>query len=418
MNLQNFLSAGYKHKGAGEYAGPCPRCGGEDRFVFWPEHSSGAAGGKFLCRQCYPAGGDAIAFLRDFRGMSYREACETLRLPAGSAGQKGNRAAAPASKTAPVVWTPKDAAPPPDAWQAAAAAFLSECCRNIEGEAAAAFLQGRGLNLDTARRFQLGWNPADVFASPEDWGLEPWKNAKGNPGRVFLPAGAVIPIRRKAGLFALNIRRAVVPDGQDKYHLAKGSRRVAFIHGKPGLPCVIVESELDAALIAQEAPGLCSVVAIPAGDRPDTQTAAFIRAAPLVLFAGDYDEAGKKAFRWWRANFPFCRVCPPVAGKDVTDMHRAGFPVLDWLELDLEHPHATRPPASSYGRENAKADACPTPAENRALNADYWRSVCADYWRGCLSCPDVDMFNRQDGKPVELKFPFCKRHKPCGTKAA
>lgn len=58
-----------KSKGNGEYCGPCPTCGGRDRFLVWPEHPSGATGGRFLCRGC-GVQGDAVEFLRTFRGMS------------------------------------------------------------------------------------------------------------------------------------------------------------------------------------------------------------------------------------------------------------------------------------------------------------------------------------------------------------
>lgn len=46
---------GLKSKGGGEMAGPCPKCGGEDRFFV-------RADGSFACRQCGGKGGDAIDF--------------------------------------------------------------------------------------------------------------------------------------------------------------------------------------------------------------------------------------------------------------------------------------------------------------------------------------------------------------------
>ena len=122
MNLHTFLPAGkYKYKGGGEYAGPCPRCGGEDRFVFWPEHPSGAVGGKFLCRGCTPGGGDGIQFAMDFLGMSFTDACAAFRYT--TARQK-------VSSPRPSAWTPKEAKAPGEAWQTAAATFLAWCCKH------------------------------------------------------------------------------------------------------------------------------------------------------------------------------------------------------------------------------------------------------------------------------------------------
>jgi len=51
---------------SGEYHGPCPACGGEDRFRVNPEYKKN---GYYNCRQCGKHG-DNIQFLRDFEGMS------------------------------------------------------------------------------------------------------------------------------------------------------------------------------------------------------------------------------------------------------------------------------------------------------------------------------------------------------------
>jgi len=45
----------------GEFCGPCPWCGGKDRFRLWPNHEKGT-GGRYWCRQC-DRSGDAIRFL-------------------------------------------------------------------------------------------------------------------------------------------------------------------------------------------------------------------------------------------------------------------------------------------------------------------------------------------------------------------
>ena len=62
----------------GEWQGPCPECGGEDRFHVWPEQNAGKGG--YWCRGCEKAG-DNIQFLRDFEGMSFVDACDYLNIP-------------------------------------------------------------------------------------------------------------------------------------------------------------------------------------------------------------------------------------------------------------------------------------------------------------------------------------------------
>ena len=44
----------------GEWQGPCPGCGGSDRFHVWPEKNEGE--GSYWCRQCEKSG-DGIQFL-------------------------------------------------------------------------------------------------------------------------------------------------------------------------------------------------------------------------------------------------------------------------------------------------------------------------------------------------------------------
>ena len=58
------------HRG-GEHAGPCPSCDGDDRFHVWP------AEGRYWCRGCGKHG-DTIQYLRDFRGLSFREAARLV----------------------------------------------------------------------------------------------------------------------------------------------------------------------------------------------------------------------------------------------------------------------------------------------------------------------------------------------------
>lgn len=58
----------------GEYCSPCPACGGNDRFIVWPNQGSY---GRFWCRQCLKSG-DMIEFLRWQKGISFKEACDAV----------------------------------------------------------------------------------------------------------------------------------------------------------------------------------------------------------------------------------------------------------------------------------------------------------------------------------------------------
>ena len=77
MNILDAVSsAGVSLKKAastkgGEYAGPCPGCGGKDRFRCWPAEKGGE--GSYWCRGCN-SGGDLVQFLKDYCGYSYPDA--------------------------------------------------------------------------------------------------------------------------------------------------------------------------------------------------------------------------------------------------------------------------------------------------------------------------------------------------------
>lgn len=124
---------------------------------------------------------------------------------------------------------------------------------------------------------------------------------------------------------ALLIRRAdwKPKDDLPKYWQAKGSGNGCYVAGRPGLPVVLVESLLDAVLVWQEARDVAAAVALTgASKRPDAGTTAFLRAAPLILWSLDFDEAGTKAWAWWREHFPGVKAWPAPWAK--TRRHAQG----------------------------------------------------------------------------------------------
>ncbi|MBU2613766.1 hypothetical protein KJ925_04940 [Patescibacteria group bacterium] len=144
-----YQADGYQAKrvastSGGEYAGPCPACGGEDRFHLWPET------GRWWCRQCEKSG-DAIQYLRDFRGMTFQSAKDYL----GVDLPERPRAARP--QTQP--WTPPASTTPRDLWAGKAAAMVKWCADQLHSDAGAkaiTYLTGRGLAREAIRAAGLG----------------------------------------------------------------------------------------------------------------------------------------------------------------------------------------------------------------------------------------------------------------------
>ena len=374
-NILDFLSCQeiFKAKGPHEWAGPCPDCGGRDRFLVWPDRPRG---GAFLCRGC-GAKGDGIQFLRQFHGMNYADACKTLGLT-----PRDSRASSPAKPTTrhtpgtlrPVtVPTPKAAELPPAPWMERGAAFLTDCQRGLETDVETVLtITGRYLTPDTARACALGWNPADRYERREAWGLP----AVEGRDKLLLPRGLVIATRRRAGITALTVRCLDDrPEGRPKYWQVAGSSNVPFVAGCAGLPVVLVESALDAALVRQEAGDLCAAVAFMGNLKGlDAATDAFIKAAPLIIAAPDNDAGGRAAWQRWKQAFPSAVCAPAVGGKDVGEMHAAALrleavpTVREWAESIFIFAKNSRL-TGRQSIENQQVDHKPISTSNNAQEA-------------------------------------------------
>jgi len=156
----------------GEYAGPCPFCGGTDRFHVVPLM------GKWYCRQCNPRGGDAIDYVQRREQIGFPEAIAYLAgHAAGSAGlhMRVHPSTRPASLPN---WTQPT-------WQQAAHALTQEAeaalADAVVGAGARAYLADRGLDTETWRAWRVGyylaWQPVRREALPAI--TLPWFGADG-----------------------------------------------------------------------------------------------------------------------------------------------------------------------------------------------------------------------------------------------
>lgn len=161
-----YVSATY----GGEWAMPCVRCNGRDRFRLWP--NKGVRGGRFWCRQCSYSG-DAISYVMDFRGMPYTVACKYLGLPTR------RTIGATESSSGSMEFRPSvcRAAPSP-LWRERAEIAVRFCIDQLWSESPMArrlltwLRDERGLNDETIRTFELGLVPEDVYRCRASWGIE------------------------------------------------------------------------------------------------------------------------------------------------------------------------------------------------------------------------------------------------------
>lgn len=312
--------------GGGEYAGACPWCGGNDRFRVWAES------GRYWCRGCGKAG-DEIQYLREHRGLSFIEACEYLGHDPGPRRDT--------ARTAPTIWEPGEAKAPGALWQSKARAFIDRAIDTLwtpQGDTMRAWLHDKkGLNDATIKAACLGLALADTFELRAIWGLAPVIKEDGTEKKHWAPAGLVIPLISKGDVLRLRIRRDDPGDGP-RYVIVSGSSAAPLIMNQDGGAGLIVESELDALLLSQEAGDFVFVVAMgTATARPDIQTHKLLKEAPLILIALDTDDAGAKAaWKFWPDTYGTkARRWPTIKGKDASDARLNGLDLRAWVLAGL-----------------------------------------------------------------------------------
>jgi len=323
----------------GEYAGPCPWCGGNDRFLIWPQYK----GGRYWCRGCEKKG-DGIQFIRDMHGLTFGEACERLGI---TRGVYRRRQKMPVSTPERPFFKPKKSEPPPELWTQKAAAFLKYSQEKLwapEGRTALEFLQAKGLTEATIRRAGIGFNLSDLYRNRRGWGLPQKVNSYGTETLIWLPAGIVIPLapsteQKGAGENMIRLRFRRFADTGPRYVICAGSSVAPLVLEADKSIFTIVESELDAWLIWQETADLTGVVAMgSAVMKPDVAAHDLLTKAEIILNSLDYDEAGaRQSWNWWdKAYGPKVIRWPTPFGKDPSDALQQGLNIREWIEAGIE----------------------------------------------------------------------------------
>lgn len=310
----------------GEYAGPCPLCGGKDRFRVWPRPNKGNP--RFWCRQC-GFRGDAITYLRETKQLSFRAACGYLGLQLDDASPSTPRVQSPITKElrsySPVSLQREWPAVCDPDWGKCAQRFLAlsiNALWNFDEQLLSpgrAYLRARGINDNTISTFYLGYHHATTHLQ---WGHT----------QVWLPSGIVFPYLHDGRLWSINLRRI---NGQEpKYVKAKGSANAVFVAGeiRPSTLVVLVEGEIDALSLYQETRGF-NVAAVATGSSTGgylPRWISMIACGRAVVLAFDADQAGEQAASRWKRAFPSAVRLLPTA-HDVNAMHVAGQNIPIWL---------------------------------------------------------------------------------------
>ncbi len=262
-------------RSGGEYHSPCPKCGGTDRFCVFPEQPGGALAmqhgitGTWACPRHCQEGGDAIDLLTWAGGLTFREACEELRIDLPERTQEERRRyrpLRPLTAHGTDTWTPTSYASPPETWLTQATKLATEAhARLLETPSILSYLAKRGLPLEAVQRYGLGYIEGEdntgkyLYRQRAAFGLPP-KERDGKPVRALrIPRGITIPCWSDGGhTQALRVRirkrNADLTEGEDKYILIaqpappySAPLWLVPIGVAPELATwAVVESELDA----------------------------------------------------------------------------------------------------------------------------------------------------------------------------
>lgn len=301
-----------------EYDGVCPWCGNKDKFKVSPEK------GCYQCQTCGKTGNE-IRYLMDRRGLSFKEACLFL----------GRHPGPRVHSTRPAtLWIPVEAKSPKELWQMKARNFLAIAINTLwskQGESIRTWLKTeKGLSDATIIKSMLGYTPMDIDEPRAAWGMEPLLR-DGIEQRQRIPTGLVIPLIKNDRVMRLKII-CDDPDGSKPDVMVSGSSGVPLIIGRGKSAVVIVESELDAWLLSQEAGDLCTVVALgKARAKPDSETDKLLQDASVILISFDTNETETNKFwNFWRDNYQAKRWSP-VNGKDINEALLNGLNLRAWI---------------------------------------------------------------------------------------
>lgn len=336
----------------GEYHSACPGCGDtskphSDRFHVWPAQREN---GSYWCRGCGKKG-DAIQFLIDFAGKSFIEAARMV----GKDVTIHKKNVGNETKVIKQQWQPAPVsdfrAENPDIYKEKLKKFVMWAHGwLLQTPAQLAFLKKRGINIDTIKKFLLGWNPGDggkkaIFRPRRAWGLS-IEMQDGKEKRLWLPRGLVIPYFLDGcgeDIVRARIRRInedITADFAQRYFVVPGGKmnRMKIDSTTSGTAAwVIVESELDAMMIWQAVGDLCGVVAMGTSHaKPDLECHVVLnKDSVCILNALDFDKAGADGWKWWQEHYSNIERWPAPAGKDPGDAYRAGIDIREWIIAGL-----------------------------------------------------------------------------------
>lgn len=308
----------------GEYFSPCPKCGGNDRFLIWPHKKGKNVDGAYWCRSCNIKG-DTIQFCVDILGFSYPDAFRRCGVENRPNHFKPIPHFTPsvdenfrANKT----------------WQHEIGILINWANDSIfERHSVLSFLNRRGIPEEAVKLYQIGYLPCVLLYKRQDLELPPSGQGKDS---LWIPKGITVPTMEGEKPIRLKVRRSdwIPGDTMQKYIAISGSLSGLNIIGDRSKNIVIaVESELDAYAVHWLVKDRAFVIAIGSNAKnPDSMTHDLVKNAKRLLILHDNDEGGQVMLKKWQGLYGKAIGCRVPVGKDIGEAFEQSYDVKTWLE--------------------------------------------------------------------------------------
>lgn len=395
------------------FNGPCPECGGTDRFTIFHKASGARKSakapelGSFYCRGCNISG-EVIKFMIDYCGFTYPQALEELGLENDHPWKKnkryGRRTQPPKRKHSPdQTWRPQpeehaDFVEDVEAWREHAEKFVLDCHEALlQRQSALDYLAARGVGIEQVKRFRIGYNAGQsskkkgayqpAYRQAAAWGMPNLRRPDGSHQKtIALNVGLIIPCYQSyddsgpsGNLLRINIRSF-----DRGYLITKGS--LNFLQAQqiinPGHDiALVVESELDAFALSAILPDVTIIPMGSAGGVPGKAVNRELRHKQLILLCLDRDKVTDKYLARWRKNnhgmpvpvyafgagvdqapekwFANYRQCQPwycpQPHKDPGDAIKAGCDMAAWFAEGVSYYSVAAPKAVSSAPDQGES---------------------------------------------------------------
>lgn len=305
------------HGNERERYGPCPKCGGEDRFHI--RHHQGRD--YFFCRKCHEQRGDAIEFMRWLHGYSFADAVREL---GGNLGATSKPQPTPATRPAQIDL------PPSADWQNRMRPVLAGCTASLWSAKpiaikARAYLHQRGLTDDTIKAWGIGYNIADRRMN-DHW----------------LYTGFTLPTIICGDIWQVRTRTppklvgATIGTGtrqRKKYEGVTGNR-IGLMNADAltgAHTAIICAGEFDAMLCQQFAPaGVACVTFGSESKGVSLRWLIALRSIKRVVVCYDNDAAGDAGYERIKRDVPKALRARVPTGKDIGEFYSQGGDIAAW----------------------------------------------------------------------------------------